>query len=196
MSSNHQVNTENAYQMALLADAAYIDLEEGKDFDKITREIFWKKPTTAEKFIEARGFTPDQLEKFAKRYTVKHSQTNTFTGFAATVFTDTENNNQPIVAFRGTEPLAGLGADLFQDIFVALGLSDTFTVGNLFQKGVVNDFLKDAKLINDDEEVITNKKVKIVGHSLGGHVCSYAAKYAKSEFGITMSRLVYPLYFT
>ena len=28
------------------------------------------------------------------------------------------------------------------------------------------------------------------GHSLGGHVCSYAAKYAKSEFGITMSRLV------
>ena len=26
------------------------------------------------------------------------------------------------------------------------------------------------------------------GHSLGGHVCSYAAKYAKSEFGITMSR--------
>ena len=27
------------------------------------------------------------------------------------------------------------------------------------------------------------------GHSLGGHVCSYAAKYTKSEFGFTIDRV-------
>ena len=27
------------------------------------------------------------------------------------------------------------------------------------------------------------------GHSLGGHVCSYAAKYAKSEFRMTIGRV-------
>ena len=29
-----------------------------------------------------------------------------------------------------------------------------------------------------------------VGHSLGGHVCSYAAKYLKSEFRKTMGQVV------
>ena len=27
------------------------------------------------------------------------------------------------------------------------------------------------------------------GHSLGGHVCSYAAKYTKSEWGFTINRV-------
>ncbi|WP_027708943.1 DUF6792 domain-containing protein [Zooshikella ganghwensis] len=172
MSSN-QVNTEKAYQAALLADAAYINIKD-EDLNE-DRSIKSERRETANKFIEARGFTKEQLESFAKRYTIKHIQLNTTTGFAGTVFIDTENDNQPIVVFRGTEPLSDLGADLVQDIFVAFGLSDTFTVGNLFQKGVVNKFLKDAELINDDEEIITNKKVKIVGHSLGGHLATLAS---------------------
>ena len=31
-------------------------------------------------------------------------------------------------------------------------------------------------------------KFQCVGHSLGGHVCSYAAKYSKSEFGFALDK--------
>ena len=40
--------------------------------------------------------------------------------------------------------------------------------------------------------MICNNDTRIfscAGHSLGAHVCSYAAKYAKSEFGITLRRV-------
>ncbi|MBU2714545.1 hypothetical protein, partial [Zooshikella harenae] len=54
---NTEINTEKAYQAALLADAAYIDFKKGKDYWGSTGIIKPKRRETAELFIKKRGFT-------------------------------------------------------------------------------------------------------------------------------------------
>ena len=46
-------------------------------------------------------FSELQAINFAKRYTIKFHQPNTF---SATLFEDTKDNNQKIIVIRGTEP--------------------------------------------------------------------------------------------
>ena len=45
-----------------------------------------------------------QAQNFAKRYTIKFHQPNTTSGFSATLFEYTKDNNQKIIVIRGTEP--------------------------------------------------------------------------------------------
>lgn len=173
MSENNQINTEKAYQAALLADAAYINFKKGKDYWGSTGII---KPSinskeTADKFIEDRGFTQEQFEAFRKRYRIHHFQGNTDTGFAGTVFKDTENDDQLIVAMRGTEGLVDI---LGQDGALATGVS--LIVGQLLQTGKINDFLKKAGILDDEGNTVAeyHGKIKFVGHSLGGHLALVA----------------------
>ena len=49
-------------------------------------------------------FSEIQAQNFAKRYTIKFHQPNTTSGFSATLFEYTKDNNQKIIVIRGTEP--------------------------------------------------------------------------------------------
>ncbi|MFH5335594.1 alpha/beta hydrolase family protein [Campylobacter coli] len=63
----------------------------------------------------------NQTQNFAKRYTIKFHQPNTFSGFSATLFYDIQKDEY-IVSFRGTEGIVSM--DAFADIGLTFGKGD------------------------------------------------------------------------
>ena len=86
-----------------------------------------------------------QAQNFAKRYTIKFHQPNTFSGFSATLFYDKEKDKF-IIGFRGTETDNFIGSvqDLAQDITLSLN-------GNL-QSSPLLEFLEQVDKINEAKE--------------------------------------------
>ena len=102
-----------------------------------------------------------QAQNFAKRYTIKFHQPNTTSGFSATLFEYTKDNNQKIIAIRGTEPKSNFSVDILDaDVDLALG------------KVPYNQYLDMIKFYSECVKEFPNIKedrgLIIVGHSLGG----------------------------
>ncbi|MFT5083980.1 MAG: pimeloyl-ACP methyl ester carboxylesterase, partial [Lentisphaeria bacterium] len=165
---------ETLYQQSLLADASYIDFDE---FYVSGTNIVDKEDPGLETELKKRGFTEKQVEDFLGRYTIRNFEPNTFGGFSATIFIDTQNNNKLTVAFRGTEPDNGYeeaAVDFFQDFLLAFGLS---YLNPIAQEDYTSTFLFDAGLILADGTTNPNfaQGVDFVGHSLGGFLAVLAA---------------------
>uniref|UniRef100_UPI001E3E9E97 lipase family protein n=2 Tax=Campylobacter jejuni TaxID=197 RepID=UPI001E3E9E97 len=106
-------------------------------------------------------FREIQTQNFAKRYTIKFHQPNTFSGFSATLFYDIQKDEY-IVSFRGTEGIVSM--DAFADIGLTFGKGD-------FQANALKQFLLDiAPILNN----IDSSKITFVGHSLGGYLAVVA----------------------
>lgn len=164
------------HQNALLADAAYLLFEDGVNYnvDGDTSGIIADNLDTRTAFLQ-RGFTNQQYENFRDQYRIIAHMPNQSIGLSMTIF-ESRDTEQRTIAFRGTEPtLDGIFPDLVRDIFLGLGL-DIVTDG-LGQSPVIDQFLKDNGLLNEDGSVATEylHGVDIVGHSLGGHLTLMAA---------------------
>ncbi|HEF9744909.1 TPA: DUF2974 domain-containing protein [Campylobacter coli] len=109
-------------------------------------------------------FREIQTQNFAKRYTIKFHQPNTFSGFSATLFYDIQKDEY-IVSFRGTEGIVSM--DAFADIGLTFGKGD-------FQANALKQFLLDiAPILNN----IDSSKITFVGHSLGGYLAVVAMQF-------------------
>ncbi len=98
-------------------------------------------------------FREIQTQNFAKRYTIKFHQPNTFSGFSATLFYDIQKDEY-IASFRGTEGIVSM--DAFADIGLTFGKGD-------FQANALKQFLLDiAPILNN----MDSSKITFVGHSL------------------------------
>ena len=164
------------HQNALLADAAYLLFEDGVNYnvDGDTSGIIADNLDTRRAFLQ-RGFTNQQYENFRDQYRIIAHMPNQSIGLSMTIF-ESRDTEQRTIAFRGTElTLDGIFPDLVRDIFLGLGL-DIVTDG-LGQSPVIDQFLKDNGLLNEDGSVATEylHGVDIVGHSLGGHLTLMAA---------------------
>ncbi|WP_144690918.1 lipase family protein, partial [Campylobacter jejuni] len=105
-----------------------------------------------------------QAKRFAKRYIIKFHQSNTFSGFSATLFYDTQKDKY-IASFRGTEGI--LSMDAFADIGLTFGKGD-------FQANALKQFMLDiAPILNN----IDSSKITFVGHSLGGYLAVVAMQF-------------------
>ncbi|MGI7517908.1 lipase family protein [Campylobacter coli] len=86
---------------------------------------------------------------------------NTTSGFSATLFEDTKDNNQKIIVIRGTESTSNFSVDILDaDVDLALG------------KVPYNQYLDMIKFysecVKEFPNIIKDKGLVIVGHSLGG----------------------------
>ncbi len=120
--------------------------------------------------FEDRGFTHPQFEEFQRTYRVLHHQPDSATGFSATLFENVSTGTLHL-AFRGTN-----GAmDLLQDVSLAAPLAAQ--IGELLQNGAVDDFLRDAGLIDASGAVLPQYagRIQLSGHSLGGHLALWTA---------------------
>ncbi|ECK2956332.1 lipase family protein [Campylobacter coli] len=109
-------------------------------------------------------FREIQTQNFAKRYTIKFHQPNTFSGFSATLFYDIQKDEY-IASFRGTEGIVSM--DAFADIGLTFGKGD-------FQANALKQFLLDiAPILNN----IDSSKITFVGHSLGGYLAVVAMQF-------------------
>ncbi|HED8208844.1 TPA: DUF2974 domain-containing protein [Campylobacter jejuni] len=114
-------------------------------------------------------FREIQTQNFAKRYTIKFHQPNTFSGFSATLFYDIQKDEY-IVSFRGTEGIVSM--DAFADIGLTFGKGD-------FQANALKQFLLDiAPILNN----IDSSKITFVGHSLGGYLAQMALIYCDIKY--------------
>ncbi|ELN8525100.1 DUF2974 domain-containing protein, partial [Campylobacter coli] len=98
---------------------------------------------------------------FVNRFKLLKHQPNTTSGFSATLFEDTKDNNQKIIVIRGTEPTSNFGIDILDaDVDLALG------------KVPYNQYLDMIKFysecVKEFPNIIKDKGLVIVGHSLGG----------------------------
>ena len=165
---------ENTYQGALLADAAYIDFSEL--YDLVTGQIIDSSTVRVLDEFQKRGFTIEQFVIFTDRYEVVDYIQDSGSGFSATLFRDTEDNDKITLSFRGTEPTDG--GDLWQDLLLFLGLSE-----NSPQTGSIAEAMEgwiNSGIINTESEV------NVVGHSLGGHLALImVAKYSDFVGNVT-----------
>lgn len=146
-------------------------LNEKSNFDKLNGE-----------------FSSLQAKNFAKRYKIKFHQSNTSSGFSATLFYDTQKDRF-VVGFRGTElniktPLEA-SKDLATDIRLAIGKGD-------FQVNDLKQFLLDiAPILNN----VDSDKIIFVGHSLGGYLAVIAMQFCDA-IDRTFNALLNPIEFT
>ncbi|ELE6057468.1 lipase, partial [Campylobacter coli] len=125
---------------------------------------FDSKEITLDNDISRVGLN-DALSKrtidFVNRFKLLKHQPNTTSGFSATLFEDTEDNNQKIIVIRGTEPTSNFSVDILDaDVDLALG------------KVPYNQYLDMIKFysecVKEFPNIIKDKGLVIVGHSLGG----------------------------
>jgi len=160
------------YQSALLADAAYVSFHvpgflAGQD---ISPEAWNMSGDGDTRTFASRGFTEEQFQLFRDTYRVLHHQPDSATGFSATLFENVATGALHL-AFRGTN-----GAmDLLQDVSLAAPLAKQ--IGELLQNGAVDDFLRDAGLIDASGAVLPQYagRIQLSGHSLGGHLALWTA---------------------
>ncbi|AQQ59232.1 lipase [Helicobacter bilis] len=124
---------------------------------------FGKKDITLHNDITKVGLH-DTLSKrtiaFTNRFRILAHQENTSSGFSATLFEDTEDNNQKIFAIRGTEFPSGFFDDVLD--------SDANLVLSSLPSNQYIDMLKFYCACIDEKHVTESTPLIIVGHSLGG----------------------------
>lgn len=183
-----QFESDALYFNALMADLAYVHLEQGRHYSQYNGD-----PNSgliidvlggnqdARNRLKNRGWTDQQFDDFRLQYQIVDHLENTGTGLSITIFQDLDTGKRT-VAFRGTEPPASswesIGdaiPDLVRDLVLALGFSEA-TLG-LGQAPVVRDFLHQNGLLEADGSAnpAYAHDVNIVGHSLGGHLTLMAA---------------------
>ena len=102
-------NTNTAYACAIQArfEQSKIIRIESKYCISLVNTCFDSKEITLDNDISRVGLN-DVLSKrtidFVNRFKLLKHQPNTTSGFSATLFEDTKDNNQKIIAIRGTEP--------------------------------------------------------------------------------------------
>ncbi len=105
-----------------------------------------------------------------------YSYKNLDSGFVATLFENKKNGNL-VIAYRGTERL-GLGEN-FDDI---VALTKDMITDSKFITGEIDEQFNDAynfyKIVKSENQ---NKKIIIVGHSLGGGLAQLVSAKAYSE---------------
>ena len=156
----NQQSVDTMYQHALLADAAYLD---------------WGMSINIKVMKQERAFSTTQAEEFLKRYTVLAHQENTASGFAATMFLDTNGttttaDDKTILAIRGTE--AATAADLLTDLDLAL-ITGTATLQ-----------YHDLKTFLQNNAAQITGPLTVTGHSLGGHLAMKLGLNIASEPGL------------
>ena len=97
---------------------------------------------------------------FTNRFRILAHQENTSSGFSATLFEDTEDNNQKIFAIRGTEFPSGFSNDVL-DADANLALSS-------LPSNQYIDMIKFYTQCIVDKHITESTPLTIVGHSLGG----------------------------
>ncbi|AJD06358.1 putative lipase [Campylobacter lari RM16712] len=117
-----------------------------------------------------------QARNFSQRYEVQFHQSNTLSGFSATLFYDKEKDKF-VVGFRGTEvSFKDLKAtwetalDTTQDLVLSLN-------GNL-QSSSLLEFLEQVNKIIKNK----HKSIIFVGHSLGGYLAQMALIYCDIKY--------------
>ena len=177
--------TEQTYQSALLADAAYVTFGADGYLDGAN----WNDPEIQNQIrigaldgafspsevpfgdTEAgRGWTESRFDAFSRRYTVVYHQPDQDNGFSATLFYDTVDQKY-VSAFRGTnEPFPDIAPS---DLLLALGLS---SMDPQEQYSSIAAFFENAGLIDSSGAVRPEfaGKVDFVGHSLGGYLSLWA----------------------
>ncbi|WP_240471205.1 lipase family protein, partial [Campylobacter cuniculorum] len=159
-------NTNTAYACAIQArfEQSKIIRIESKYCIPFTDTYFFHKEITLDNDISKVGLN-DTLSKrtidFVNRFKLLKHQPNTTSGFSATLFEDTKDNNQKIIVIRGTEPKSNFGVDILDaDVDLALG------------KVPYNQYLDMIKFYSECVKEFPNIKedrgLIIVGHSLGG----------------------------
>jgi len=93
------------YDYALTMQAAYALL----DTPNTSIEDILREESTSK-------FTLTQAQEFVARFNTVDHFANDNTGFSATLFRDAENNNQAVLAIRGTEPSQVVGPDGAADL--------------------------------------------------------------------------------
>ncbi|MFM7784298.1 MAG: alpha/beta hydrolase-fold protein, partial [Gammaproteobacteria bacterium] len=165
-------NVESIYQSALLADAAYVSLNEAGflEGDRIREDAFLGSLNDDAQSFSERGFSREEFDAFRLRYRVLQHQPDSMNGFSATLFEDT-TTGQLHLAFRGTNDLA----DVFMDL--GLAVDEAYRYEGLLQNGSVTDFLKTAGILDDWGSVRPEfaGRVHVVGHSLGGYLATWSA---------------------
>ncbi|RDU58795.1 lipase, partial [Helicobacter sp. MIT 14-3879] len=98
---------------------------------------------------------------FTSRFKLLHHQPNTTSGFSATLFEDTQDNNQKILSIRGTEFPSGIFNDIAEaDVSLAL---------DSLPNHQYIDMLKFyCECVDKYPSLHKDNNLIIVGHSLGG----------------------------
>ncbi|MBQ0713509.1 MAG: cadherin-like domain-containing protein [Porticoccus sp.] len=96
------------YDYALMMQAAY-GLFDPNDLEGDAVEVALQDEDSA-------NLTLSQAQEFVARFNTVDHFANDNTGFSATLFRDTENNNQAVLAIRGTEPSQFVGPDGAADL--------------------------------------------------------------------------------
>jgi hypothetical protein len=91
---------KNLYDSALLADAAYVFLE--NHYDPISGVIS-NDQAAKDAFIKGRGFTESQFTYIQDKYRIVDHLPNTATGLSVTIFETRDDFKDRTIAFRGTE---------------------------------------------------------------------------------------------
>ena len=113
-----KVNLEHVVSQKYKDKEVLIDLRQDDAWQSKMLNFFDEKTN----FDKLNGeFSELQAINFAKRYTIKFHQSNTFSGFSATLFYDKEKDKF-IIGFRGTETDNFIGSvqDIAQDITLSL----------------------------------------------------------------------------
>ena len=132
---------------------------------------FGKKDITLHNDITKVGLH-DTLSKrtiaFTNRFRILAHQENTSSGFSATLFEDTEDNNQKIFAIRGTEFPSGFFDDVLD--------SDANLVLSSLPSNQYIDMLSFYNQCKAKYPAMTeSKSLNIAGHSLGGALAQMLA---------------------
>lgn len=102
----------------------------------------------------------DKTINFTNRFQLLFHQPNTESGFSATLFEDTEDNNQKIFAIRGTEFPSGFSNDVLD--------SDANLALSSLPSNQYIDMIKFYTQCIADKYIAESTPLIITGHSLGG----------------------------
>ncbi|MGM9009484.1 DUF6792 domain-containing protein, partial [Campylobacter jejuni] len=97
---------------------------------------------------------------FVNRFKLLKHQPNTTSGFSATLFGDTKDNNQKIIVIRGTEPTSNFSVDILDaDVDLASG-----KVPNNQYLDMIKFY---SECVKEFPNITKNNGLIIIGHSLG-----------------------------
>ncbi|MGM8974319.1 hypothetical protein ACTFDJ_01100 [Campylobacter jejuni] len=124
---------------------------------------FDSKEITLDNDISMVGLN-DALSKrtidFVNRFKLLKHQPNTTSGFSATLFGDTKDNNQKIIVIRGTEPTSNFSVDILDaDVDLASG-----KVPNNQYLDMIKFY---SECVKEFPNITKNNGLIIIGHSLG-----------------------------
>ncbi|WP_251825267.1 hypothetical protein [Campylobacter jejuni] len=158
-------NTNTAYACAIQArfEQNKIVKIEPKYCISLINTCFDSKEITLDNDISMIGLN-DALSKrtidFVNRFKLLKHQPNTTSGFSATLFGDTKDNNQKIIVIRGTEPTSNFSVDILDaDVDLASG-----KVPNNQYLDMIKFY---SECVKEFPNITKNNGLIIIGHSLG-----------------------------